>query len=141
MKRSREVLLVVAIISFMMSIAVFQPIAFCDNKDEWKVPESDSSKANPIPMDANSIAAGKVVYTKSCLSCHGVTGKGDGPAAESIEDSCGDLSDPKMWKQTDGDLFWKTTTGRKAMPAYEKRLTEEQRWKVVNYMRTLAPNP
>jgi len=141
MKRSREALLIVAALSFMMSIAVFQPIALCNNEDEWKAPESDSNKENPIALDANSVAAGKTLYAKNCFSCHGAAGKGDGPVSGNLVETCGDLSDPNMWKQTDGDLFWKITTGKTPMPFYEKRLTEEQRWMVINYIRTLAQNP
>ncbi len=107
--------------------------------NEWKAPERAARKKNPIPADANSIAAGRTVYTKECFSCHGTTGKGDGPAAKDLEKSAGDLSNPKMWDQTDGALFWKITTGRKPMASYEKLLTEQQRWNVINYTRTLAP--
>ena len=110
-------------------------------EDEWKAPERAAKKQNPIPADANSIAVGKTVYTKECFSCHGTTGKGDGPAAKDLEKSPGDLSNPKLWDQTDGALFWKITTGRKPMASYEKLLTEEQRWHVINYTRTLAPRP
>jgi mono/diheme cytochrome c family protein len=109
--------------------------------EEWKAPARAAQKQNPIPADANSIAVGKAVYTKECFSCHGATGKGDGPAAKALEKPPGDLSNPKMWDQTDGALFWKITTGRKPMPTNEKLLTEEQRWHVINYIRTLAPHP
>ena len=51
-----------------------------------------------------------------------------------------DLSDPKMWKQSDGSMFYKITEGREPMPPAEN-LDEEQRWHLVNYVRTLAPRP
>ncbi len=108
---------------------------------EWVAPTRASKKKNPIPADSTSIALGKKVYIRECLSCHGQTGKGDGPAAQGLERHPGNLSDPKMWEQTDGALFWKVTEGRKPMPTSEKLLTEEERWHVVNYMRTLAPQP
>lgn len=110
-------------------------------QEEWKVPIRASKKKNPVPADEKSIAAGKVVYVRDCLSCHGATGKGDGPAAKDLPKKSGDLSDPKMWEQTDGALFWKISEGRAPMTGYEKLLTEEDRWHVVNYLRTLAPKP
>jgi mono/diheme cytochrome c family protein len=44
-----------------------------------------------------------------------------------------------MAEATDGELFWKISKGIQGiMPAGEKRMTEEERWHVVNYVRTLA---
>jgi mono/diheme cytochrome c family protein len=110
-------------------------------EEEWKAPARAAKKQNPIPADEKSIAAGKAVYTKECYSCHGTAGKGNGPAAKDLAKSPGDLSSPKMCEQTDGALFWKITTGKKPMASYETLLTEEQRWQVINYVRTLGPRP
>jgi len=115
-----------------------------DNKggaEEWIVPARAAKKKNPVTMDDASFAKGKALYVKECLSCHGQTGKGDGPAAKQLEKSPGDLSNAKLWEQTDGALFWKITEGRKPMPSMEKAFTEEERWQVINYTRTLAPKP
>ena len=106
---------------------------------EWKAPARAARKKNPIAADDTSIATGQSVYAKECLSCHGPTGKGDGPAAKNLERPAGDLSSPKLSEETDGALFWKITEGRKPMASFEKTLTEEQRWHVINYVRTLAP--
>jgi mono/diheme cytochrome c family protein len=110
--------------------------------DEWKAPARQAKRINPVPSDDGSITAGKAVYEKECLSCHGRTGKGDGPQAKDLPKKCGDLSDPKLWAQTDGALFWKISEGRTPMPGYDKLLKDENdRWKVINYIRTLAPKP
>ena len=142
MKRSVRPFLIAIIFSLVASCLLFPVKSFsgdAGSNNEWKVPERAAKKQNPIPADANSIAVGKTVYTKECFSCHGTTGKGDGPAAKDLEKSPGDLSNPKLWDQTDGALFWKITTGRKPMASYEKLLTEEQRWNAINYVRTLTP--
>jgi len=102
-------------------------------------PARAARKKNPVPADEQSIAAGKPLYTKECFSCHGATGKGDGPAAKNLERPPGDLSNAKLWEQTDGALFWKITEGLKPMPTFEKTFSEEQRWQIINYVRTLAP--
>lgn len=104
--------------------------------EKWVALASAKEKKNPIPADEASIAAGKKWYAKECLSCHGKKGEGDGPNAHTLEKSPGDLTSAKVQDQTDGELFWKITTGRKPMPSAKKALTEEQRWQVVNYMRT-----
>jgi mono/diheme cytochrome c family protein len=144
MKQSLRPFLIVMVFSVLISGLLLSTKLFSEdaNKDEeWKAPARASKKPNPIPADENSIAAGKIVYTKECFSCHGTTGKGDGPAAKDLKKSPGDLSNPKMWEQTDGALFWKITTGKTPMASYEKLLTEEQRWNVINYVRILAPHP
>ena len=112
--------------------------------DEWAAPSRAARKGNPIPADDKSIAQGKELFIASCLPCHGPAGKGDGPAAVSLERDGvkirpGNLSDPKMWQQTDGAIFWKISEGNSPMPAFGEALTEEQRWQIVAYVRTLAP--
>ena len=109
--------------------------------DDWKAPARAARKENPVPSNADSIAAGKAVYLGNCMACHGVTGKGDGPAAAACNPRPKNLSDPKIASQTDGELFWKITEGKKPMPTYEKLLNETQRWQVINYLRMLAPKP
>jgi mono/diheme cytochrome c family protein len=111
-------------------------------QEEWVAPIRASKKKNPIPADEKSVALGKAVYIRECLSCHGSTGKGDGPAAKDLIRKAGDLSSPKMWAQSDGALFWKISEGRTPMPTFEKLIKDENdRWHVINYVRTLAPKP
>ncbi len=112
----------------------------------WEAPARAARKINPVPADAKSIAQGKQLYVAACLACHGPVGKGDGPAAATLERNGirvrpGNLSDPKLWEETDGALFWKLTEGKTPMPAWAETLSEEQRWLIVNYIRTLAPKP
>ena len=136
--------LVVAFATICLFITTAAHIAVADDAasaGDWKAPPEAAQLPNPIPADDASIAAGKSIYAKNCLACHGRAGHGDGPAAFSLKPRPRDLSDPKITGQTDGELFWKTTTGRNPMPKYEKVLSEEERWKVVNYMRVLAPRP
>ena len=112
--------------------------------EPWVAPTRSARKANPIPADAKSIAEGKQLFTAGCLPCHGAAGKGDGPAAVSLERDgkpihAGNLSDPKLWQQSDGAIFWKISEGKTPMPAFQESFSEEQRWQIVNYVRTLAP--
>lgn len=109
--------------------------------NEWVVPVRAAKKKNPVAADEAALAKGKALYVKECLSCHGTVGKGDGPAVKDLEKKPGDLSSPKLWEQSDGALFFKLTEGRKPMPSVEQTFTEEQRWQVINYVRTFAPKP
>jgi mono/diheme cytochrome c family protein len=104
----------------------------------WKAPSFRARKKNPVAADMRSIATGKTLYLQECLSCHGASGRGDGPAAKDFDVPPGDLSSVAISDQSDGALFWKISTGRSPMPTFEPLMTEEQRWHVVNYIRTLA---
>lgn len=107
----------------------------------WVAPASAARKRNPVPADGKSIDAGKQLFTANCLACHGAMGNGDGPAAAALDHHPGVLSDPKMWSETDGALFWKITEGNTPMPTFRDALTADQRWQVIDYIRTLAPKP
>ena len=106
--------------------------------DEWVAPARAAKKKNPVTADAISLEKGKVVYTKECASCHGDTGKGDGSAVKDLEKKPNDLTLAKTLDQTDGALFWKITEGNKPMASYDKTLSEEDRWHVLNYTRALG---
>jgi mono/diheme cytochrome c family protein len=104
----------------------------------WPAPAAAVNTKNPVKADAVTIKDGKLLYIKNCKSCHGDTGKGDGTKAGNLDISCGDFSLPATAKITDGELFWKITEGRKPMPTFNKKLTDTERWSLVNYIRTLA---
>lgn len=122
-------------VSLLLMIAIIGSAFF--QQKEWKAPASADAKKNPLTADAVTIAAGKTVYVKECQSCHGKKGKGDGPSAKDLDIPAGDFSKVIMQSQSDGALFWKTSEGRKPMPSFKKKLTEEKIWQTVIYMRTL----
>jgi mono/diheme cytochrome c family protein len=107
-------------------------------QDKWVVPEKYIKMKNPTDPSVD-IAIGKSLYSKHCKSCHGAEGYGDGTKANEVDGDLGDFSSTEFQKQTDGALFYKTTFGRDDMPEYTKKMPEdEDRWLIVNYMRTLA---
>ena len=60
--------------------------------DPWPVPEKYQKMPNPVKADASSIATGKSLWNKHCVSCHGKTGKGDGTKAATLKTHPGDFS-------------------------------------------------
>jgi len=107
-------------------------------QEEWKVPAKYENMKNPT-NPKEDLAIGKSLYDKHCKSCHGKEGYGDGPKADELEGDLGDFSSAKFQKQSDGALYYKTTEGRDDMPEFTKKLPDdEDRWLIVNYMRTLA---
>ncbi|HEY0455658.1 MAG TPA: c-type cytochrome [Verrucomicrobiae bacterium] len=114
--------------------------------EPWVVPPRAARKENPVPSNTATLAEGKEFFIAGCLPCHGPAGKGDGPASATLERDGkpikpGNLSDPKLWEQPDGAIFWKLSEGKTPMPSFAEAFTEEQRWKIVNYVRTLSPKP
>lgn len=103
----------------------------------WNAPADAIKKTNPM-KGPDALKEGKDLYSQHCKSCHGVKGKGDGPKAEKIDISCGDFSSPEFAKKTDGELYWKTTEGRKPMPSFKEKLSDNERWSVILYVKTLS---
>ena len=125
---------VVLISTIIILFIIF--VSYSPRQTEWKAPESAKSMKNLISADAASIAAGKTVYVKGCLQCHGKKGLGDGPNSATLDKSPEPLNTAKVKNHTDGELFWKIKEGRKPMPSTKKTLTDDQRWQVVDYIRT-----
>lgn len=106
-------------------------------QDEWVVPAKYEKMTNPEEASKENIAIGKSLYSKHCKSCHGKEGYGDGPKAEEVEGDLGDFSTSEFQAQSDGAVFYKSYIGRKDMPSFEKKMSEEDAWLVVHYMRTM----
>jgi mono/diheme cytochrome c family protein len=102
----------------------------------WDVPANFKTMKNPIAKGDESNKAGLAIYLKNCASCHGKTGLGDGVKARMLKTFPGDFSKADYQGQSDGDHFYKTKVGRDEMPKYEGKLTDDDMWNVVNYMRT-----
>ncbi len=99
----------------------------------WVAPADAKATKNPVKGVGN---AKKTVET-NCVSCHGPGGKGDGPAAAALPPpKPANWTSEPVQKETDGELFWKISNGRGAMPPW-KHLPEKDRWELVNYIRTL----
>jgi len=103
----------------------------------WEAPAAEKAKKNPSPSDAKTVEQGKKVAQINCASCHGAKGKGDGVAAAALSPKPADWTSKKVQAESDGEIFWKISTGRGAMPSW-KHLPESERWALVRYMRSLG---
>jgi len=93
-----------------------------------------------VPYHATGIAAGASLYQEGCARCHGARGAGDGPDGRALPRPPADLRAPHTAQHTAGDLFWWLTNGIPAagMPEFGSRLTEDQRWELINFLRALS---
>jgi mono/diheme cytochrome c family protein/uncharacterized membrane protein/peroxiredoxin len=93
-----------------------------------------------VTYNARSIAEGRRLYAERCAACHGAEGAGDGAAGARLARPPADLRAAHTAHHTAGDLFWWITHGipRSGMPGQGERATVEQRWDLVNLVRTLG---
>ncbi|HEX8041711.1 MAG TPA: cytochrome c [Chryseosolibacter sp.] len=130
------------ILSFTAGVfiaAIF--LSFSPPQDKpWVVPESAKKMKNPTKSSPDNLEIGKNLYSKHCKSCHGKNGEGDGPKAPELKTTPGDFTSEEFKAQSDGELFFKTTEGRDDMPSFKKKIgSDEDRWLVINYIKTLKP--
>ncbi len=100
--------------------------------------EAASARKNPVAATAASVKKGGELFAIYCTPCHGSGGKGDGLVAAKFVPPA-DLTNPDLQKaRTDG--YWQSylSVGGAVMPAYGEALTPEERWHVVNFLRSLA---
>jgi mono/diheme cytochrome c family protein len=95
-------------------------------------------RKNPVPATPESIKKGGDLFVVYCTPCHGVTGKGNGLVAAKFVTPA-DLTNPDLQKART-DCYWQSylSVGGAVMPSYGESLSAEERWDVVNYVRTLA---
>jgi mono/diheme cytochrome c family protein len=105
----------------------------------WPVPEDATQLKNPLQPSPPALKSAREVYADKCAHCHGDTGKGDGRDAGRYDPAPTDFTDTKrMISATDGELFYKISEGKKPMPVFKNKLSEEQRWELVLLIRSLA---
>ena len=103
---------------------------------EWLVPEDQKALTNPSEYNLSNVKKGKDLYNLNCKSCHGDAGKNNGlPLVPPPPDVISDI----MHANSEGDLFYKITKGRGGMPQFETTISEDDRWRLVNYMMNYNP--
>jgi len=97
-------------------------------------------RRSPVPYHAASVAKGMTLYAAHCATCHGRSGRGDGPGGAGLPKPPADLTAPHTRQHTAGDLFWWITHGIRAtgMPAFAETLSEDERWDLINFLRALS---
>ena len=103
---------------------------------------SGTASRNPFPPDAESLRIGAKVYEDTCLACHGETGLGDGPAGMALDPPPGNLV-IHVPLHSDAELYGFVDEGipGTAMAALGERLSDDEIWHVVNYIRTFEEQP
>jgi mono/diheme cytochrome c family protein len=134
----RKTLFVSLLLIILVAVAY---TAYQENKP-WVIPEEAKSRKNPLQPSEAALRSARNLYGENCAQCHGDAGKGDGSEALRYDPKPADFTDaPHMNSVTDGALFYQISQGRKPMPAFKRRMTEDQRWQLVLLIRSFALPP
>jgi mono/diheme cytochrome c family protein len=106
-------------------------------QEKWVAPESSKKIVNPYQDNGIATQKGQMLYSKLCWTCHGKKGLGDGPAGSQLNPKPKNFALSEIQQQSDGELFWKLSNGKGSMLPYKHSLGEEERWQLINYIRTL----
>lgn len=136
MKKTFGIVLVVAVLSALVLTACGGGGATTITRVD--PPADYASKTSP----GGDAAAGEVIFTTNCVSCHGETGLGDGPAGAALDPAPGNLQTASK-DASDAYLFWIISEGGAAasrsasMASYKSVLSEADIWNVIAYIKTL----
>jgi mono/diheme cytochrome c family protein len=116
-------------ISIIAALFILSSSAFA--QDDWGITDEEKATTLQVDFTPDNIEMGGDVYEKSCKSCHGDIGQNN-----AIAPTFPDLGSGPYFANTDGELYYKITKGKGAMPTFEKAVSESDRWKVVAYIRS-----
>jgi len=138
----RSVAVAGAVVAFSTVAALAQSV------DDWAAPAEARATTNALSAtNPEHLRRGRSLFVRHCVTCHGDQGRGDGPSARLHAKRSGyaprDLSRPDVQAGlTDGEMFWKIgmgwrPSGRIVMPGVRSEVSEEDRWRIVLYVRSL----
>lgn len=107
---------------------------------EFKIPPEEAKRTNPTKPTPAGLADARRVYGFDCAMCHGKEGDGKGDLVDQMKLKMHDWREPgAVEKFTDGELFYIVSKGKgDNMPGEGNRVSEEQRWQLVNLVRAFA---
>jgi len=106
-------------------------------------PEEFLTMANPVAPTAEMLKETATLYDNRCSKCHGSNGDGKGSATKDMDVKPRNYTAKALMETIpDGQLFWIICYGSDPdvteMKGYKKKLSEEQMWSLVHYIRSFA---
>ncbi len=96
---------------------------------------------SPVPFNTVSIGRGSTLFLRDCKECHGA----DGKSQVDVVANATDLTEPKYWTSgtSEGEVFRSIRDGAgDAMPPFKEKIEDEKDiWHMVNFIRSLWPEP
>jgi mono/diheme cytochrome c family protein len=138
----RNLLLRKILFAAVLALVALSIVLAAREKRTWNIPDEAKQRKNPLQPSAAGLQAARDLYMENCAQCHGATGKGDGPEATMYDPLPADLSNRQFNAGlTDGEIFYQISEGKKPMPAFKRRFTEDQCWQLVFLVRAFAIPP
>jgi mono/diheme cytochrome c family protein len=103
-----------------------------------------SFQYSPTDFSAGSILRGRHLFAANCTACHGVEGRGDGPAAAAMTDKPANLTQAHVLEHPDGDMMWWVSHGMdgpeggQVMPGFASSLQSDDLWSLIDYARVIS---
>jgi mono/diheme cytochrome c family protein len=104
---------------------------------EWEVPADQKEIKNPLEYNLSNVKKGKDLFYQNCKSCHGDPGKNN---VLPLVPPPVDITSEKMQKNTEGEIFYKISTGRAGMPQFKTTISDDDKWRIVNFIMNFNPN-
>ena len=126
--------------SSILLVVMSAPIQEPQNAPPTTAPQAPT-KAIPAKINPSheSLARAKKMYGYDCAMCHGTDGAGKGELASQMKLNLSDMSDPATLKdKTDAQLYGTIRDGKDKMPAEGDRMSAEEGWSIVAYVRSLS---
>ncbi len=133
-------MLVAVLASSLVAVPVALGVAAAEPAPDETTITREQARAliSPVAYDDASIREGHKHYLRLCQNCHGK----DGRALESFDFEATDLTQPERYRHgsTDGDLFFSIKEGAgNDMPPFRDKLTDQQTWELVWFLRSIGP--
>ncbi len=109
-------------------------LTFVVNAQTWDVPADKKNKTSSFTFTNETQKKGEEIFLKTCVACHGNPGQGN--FNKTLNPVPPDIVTDRVQKQTDGELFYKITTGRGLMPSFKNIISDNDRWNIVSYFRS-----
>jgi len=101
-----------------------------------EVVSQESELKNPVPATAASLTKGKALFETNCVMCHGQTSAERGPVGKKLVPPPPGLDHDMVKGLNDSTIFKAITFGFGRMPAFQDKLMPQERWNLVNFLRT-----
>jgi mono/diheme cytochrome c family protein len=103
---------------------------------EWEVPADQKDIKNPLEYNLANVKKGKELFYQNCKSCHGDPGKNN---VLPLVPPPVDIASEKMQKNSEGEIYYKISTGRAGMPQFKATISDDDKWRIVNFIMNFNP--